>query len=82
MWRGRRRRGRVWGGVPLPHQGVFAFLRFKISNLVHTFGEFDDVQPLRKGLEVKGVGGGIPLPHQVVFASLELKKKRFGAYFG
>ena len=51
---------------------------------MHTFGEFDDVQPLRKGLEVKGVGGGIPLPHQVVFASLELnkKKKRFGAYLG
>ena len=28
------------GCVPLPHQGVFAFLGFKISDLVHTFGEF------------------------------------------
>ena len=30
----------VGGGVPLPHQGVFAFLGFKISDLVHTLGEF------------------------------------------
>ena len=27
-------------GVPLPHQETFAFLEFKISDLVHTFGEF------------------------------------------
>ena len=69
--------GKICGGggcVPLPQQGVFAFLGFKISDLVHTFGEFDDVQPLRKGLEVEDVGGGIPLPHHVVFASLEFKK--------
>ena len=38
-------------GIPLPHQGVFAFLGFKISDLVHTFGEFDDVLPVRKELE-------------------------------
>ena len=30
----------VGGGVPLPHQGVFALLEFKISDLVHTLGEF------------------------------------------
>ena len=39
------------GGIPLNHQGVFAFLGFKISDLVHNIGEFDDVQPLRKELE-------------------------------
>ena len=38
-------------GIPLPHQGVFAFLGFKISDLVHNIGEFDDVQHLRKELE-------------------------------
>ena len=27
-------------GIPLPHQGVFVFLEFKISDLVHTLGEF------------------------------------------
>ena len=33
--------GGGWGtGVPLPHKGVFAFLGFKISDLVHTLGEF------------------------------------------
>ena len=36
------------GVVPLPHQGVFEFLGFKISDLVRTFGEFDDVLPVRK----------------------------------
>ena len=58
-------------GYPLPHQGVFAFLGFKISDLLHTFGEFDDVQPMRKELE--GVGGGIPLPHRGVYAFSEFK---------
>ena len=48
--------GRVEGGVPLPHQGVFAFWWFKISNLVHTFGEFDDLQPLRMELKGEVVG--------------------------
>ena len=33
MWRGRPGCGR---GCPLPHQGVFAFLEFKISDLVQT----------------------------------------------
>ena len=28
------------GGDPLPHQGVFAFLEFKKSDLVHTLDEF------------------------------------------
>ena len=28
------------GGVPLLHQETFAFLDLKISDLVHTFGEF------------------------------------------
>ena len=45
----------VGGGVPLPHQGVFACLGFKISDLVHTFCEFHDVQPMRKKLEGEGV---------------------------
>ena len=74
------RKGR---GAPLPHQGVFAFLEFKISKLVHTFGEFDDVQPLRKELEGKGVGGAVPLPHEGVFFSIfRFQNKRSGAYFG
>ena len=60
------------------HWGVFAFLGFKISDLVHTFGEFDDVQPLRKGLEVEDVGGGIPFSHQVLLHLKSLKK--VGAY--
>ena len=30
----------VGGGIPVPYQGVFAFLEFKISNLVHSLGEF------------------------------------------
>ena len=30
----------VGGDVPVPHQEVFAFLGFKISDLVHTLGEF------------------------------------------
>ena len=30
----------VRGGVPLPHQGVFAYLGFKISDLVHHLSEF------------------------------------------
>ena len=59
------------GGVPIAQQGVFAFLGFKISDLVHTFGEFDDVLPVRKELEGEGVGGGIP--HQGVFAFLGFK---------
>ena len=29
----------VEGGIPLPHRGVFAFLEFPISDLVHTLGE-------------------------------------------
>ena len=35
-------KGRGWEGVsiPLPHQETFAFLDLKISDLVHTFGEF------------------------------------------
>ena len=35
--------GRVWeggGGVPLPHEGAFAFLRLKLNDLVHTLGGF------------------------------------------
>ena len=58
-------------GIPLPLQGVFAFLGFKISNLVHTFGVFDDMQPVRKELEGEGVKGGILLPHRGDFAFLE-----------
>ena len=61
------------GGIPLPHKRVFAFLGFKISDLVHTFGEFVGVQPVRKELEGEGVGEGIPLPHRGVFAFLEFK---------
>ena len=40
---------------------------------MHTFGEFEDVQPFRKELEGEGVGGGVPLPHQGVFACLGFK---------
>ena len=61
------------GGIPLPHKRVFAFLGFKISDLVHTFGEFDDVLPVRKELKGEGVGEGIPLPHQGVFSFLGFK---------
>ena len=43
------------GDIPLPHQGVFAFLGFKISDLVHTFCEFDDVLPVTKELEGEGL---------------------------
>ena len=28
----------VGGGVPLPHEGAFAFLRLKLNDLVHTLG--------------------------------------------
>ena len=69
------------GCIPLQHQGVFAFFGFKISDLVHTFGEFADVQPVRKELEGEGVGEGIPLPHRGVFAFLRVQNKRSGAYF-
>ena len=54
-------------------QRSFCIFRFKISDLVHTFGGFDDVQPMRKELEGEGVEGGIPLPHQGVFAFSEFK---------
>ena len=64
MWRG-------WEGIPLPLQGVFAFLGFKISNLVHTFGVFDDMQPVRK--ELDGVWEGVSPQYQGVFAFLEFK---------
>ena len=40
-------------GIPLPHQGVLAFLGFKISDLVHTFGEFNDVHAAHE----EGMGG-------------------------
>ena len=40
---------------------------------MHTFGEFDDVLPVRKELEGEGVERGIPLPHQGVFAFSEFK---------
>ena len=40
---------------------------------MHTFGVFDDMQPMRKELEGENVGGGIPLPHRGVFAFLEFK---------
>ena len=40
---------------------------------MHTFCEFDDVQPVRKELEGEGVGGGVPLPQQGVFAFLGFK---------
>ena len=30
----------VGGGILLPHQGVFAYVGFKTSDLVHTLGEF------------------------------------------
>ena len=59
-------------GYPLPHQGVFAFLGFKISDLLHTFGEFDDVHH-EEGIGWEGVGGGIPLPHRGVYAFSEFK---------
>ena len=39
----------MWEGVsPLPHQGVFAFLGFKLSDLVHTFGEFVAILSIQK----------------------------------
>ena len=37
-------------GNPPPTPGSFCILGFKISDL-HTFGEFDDVLPVRKELE-------------------------------
>ena len=61
------------GGSPSHTREFFAFLGFKISDLVHTFGEFVGVQPVRKELEGEGVGEGIPLPHRGVFAFLEFK---------
>ena len=45
------------GVSPLPHQRVFAFWGFKLSDLVYTF-------VIARG---EGVGGGYPLPHQGVF---------------
>ena len=57
-----------WGIFKLCGEEEEGVLGFKISYLVHTLGAFDDVQPLRKELEGKGVGGGIPLPHQGIFA--------------
>ena len=70
-----------WEGDRFPLQGVFAFLRFKKSNLVHAFGEFDGVQPVRK--ELKGRGWrGIPPPTQGSFCIFRVLNKRSGAYFG
>ena len=58
------------GGIPLPHEGVFAFLGFKISDLVHNIGEFDDVHAtLEEGIGGKG------------FRIFRVQNKRSCAYF-
>ena len=54
----------------------------KVSNLMHTFGVLDDMQPVRKELEGEGVKGGILLPHRGDFAFFRVLNKRSGAYFG
>ena len=38
----------VGGVMLLQHQGVFAFRRFKVSDLVHTFGEFIGILSIKK----------------------------------
>ena len=57
------------GGCPLPHQSVCAFLEFKISDLVHTLGEFFITNCIYSRLLIKrrtrnirdgeGVGGSV-----------------------
>ena len=68
-----------------PHQGVFAFWGFKLSDLVNTFDEIVGILfTLRpegakrpSGGEGRGweVGGGIPLPHQGVFAFFGIQSR-------
>ena len=42
------------GGVPLPHQETFAFLDFKISDLVHTFGTYFSENSFSENLILQG----------------------------
>ena len=51
-WPARERSDRagmgVGWGIPLPHQGVFALSGFKVSDLVHNFGEFVGILSIQK----------------------------------
>ena len=38
----------VGGGIPLPHQGVFAFWGFRVSDLVYNFGGFVGIVSIQK----------------------------------
>ena len=47
-------------GIPLPHQGVFGFWGFKVSDLVHTFGGFVGIlSHAHQGVFARGGGESV-----------------------